>query len=130
MRYKHAGTDDTLFDGTLLESQEGDGRVGGVYRETSGHDGKRSAEGVREDIQREIKYFLKKITNEAVPETKKKTLFVVSAFIGNEGYKRGASQLINTISSPDATSEIGSVVTPNKSIPQTSSKSNPSAKKT
>ena len=59
VRYKYAGTDDTVFDGALLESQEGDGRAGGVHRETSGHDGKRSAEGVREDIRREIKYSLK-----------------------------------------------------------------------
>lgn len=56
---------------------------------------------------------------QAVPNTKKKTLYIVSAFIGLQGYKNGASQLINTSKGPNATAKTGSVVTPNSSIPKT-----------
>lgn len=45
---------------------------------------------------------------QAVPDTKAKTLYVVTAFIGNSGYKKEASQLINA-KSPDATAKTGSV---------------------
>lgn len=41
-----------------------------------------------------------------------------------KGYKIGTSQLINTNKGPDATSELGSVVVPNNSIPQNSENSN------
>ncbi len=61
---------------------------------------------------------------QAVADTKKKTLYIVSAFIGEKGYKKGTSQLINTNKGPDATSELGSVVVPNSSIPQNSENSN------
>ena len=47
---------------------------------------------------------------QAVPETKTKTLFIVTAFIGKSGYKKEVSQLINA-KSPDATSEFGSATT-------------------
>lgn len=47
---------------------------------------------------------------QAIPDTKAKTLYVVSAFIGEKGYKKEASQLINA-KSPDATAKSGSVVT-------------------
>ena len=53
---------------------------------------------------------------QAVPYTKKKTLYVVSAFIGVHGYKNGVSQLINTSKGPNATAKTGSVVTPKISI--------------
>lgn len=51
-----------------------------------------------------------------MPDTKAKTLYVVSAFIGKSGYKKETSQLINA-KSPDATSENDSVVVSNNSIP-------------
>ncbi len=44
----------------------------------------------------------------AVPESKAKTLFIISSFIGN---KERASQLIKSVSSPDATSESATVNT-------------------
>lgn len=53
---------------------------------------------------------------QAVPVAKKKTLFIVSAFIGPHGYKKGASQLINTSRGPNVTAKTGSVVTPNNII--------------
>ena len=53
---------------------------------------------------------------QAVPYTKKKTLYVVSAFIGVHGYKNGVSQLINTSKDPNATAKTGSVVTSKISI--------------
>lgn len=52
---------------------------------------------------------------QAVPEAKKKTLFIVTAFIGQKGYKKEASQLINALS-PDATSEFGSATTSNDTV--------------
>ena len=57
---------------------------------------------------------------QATPDTKAKTLFVVTAFIGKSGYKnkKEAPQLANT-QSPGVTSEIDSVVTSNNNIPQT-----------
>lgn len=53
---------------------------------------------------------------QAVPDTKAKTLYVVSAFIGPEGYKKEASQLINA-KGPDATANTDSVVASKNSIP-------------
>ena len=44
---------------------------------------------------------------QAVPDTKAKTLFIVSAFIGKKGYKKEASQLINA-KNLDATAKTGS----------------------
>lgn len=52
---------------------------------------------------------------QAVPETKKRTLYVVTAFIGKKGYKKEASQLINA-KSLDVTAKTGSVVTSNNII--------------
>ena len=66
---------------------------------------------------------------QAVPDTKKKTLYIVSAFIGNPGYKKGTSQLIDASKSPNATSKNGFVVVPNNSIPDSAEKSNPSDEK-
>lgn len=45
---------------------------------------------------------------QAVPDTKAKTLYIVTAFIGNSGYKKEAPQLINA-NGPDATAKTGSV---------------------
>lgn len=56
---------------------------------------------------------------QAVPDTKAKTLYVVTAFIGKEGYKKEAPQLINA-ESLDATSENGSANTSIGSISQPS----------
>ncbi len=47
---------------------------------------------------------------QAVPDTKAKTLYIVTAFIGKEGYKKEAPQLINA-KSLDATAKTGSVDT-------------------
>lgn len=44
---------------------------------------------------------------QAVPDTKAKTLYIVTAFIGKSGYKKEASQLINAKSS-DVTAKTGS----------------------
>ena len=44
---------------------------------------------------------------QAIPDTKAKTLYIVTAFIGKKGYKKEAPQLTNA-KSLDATSEIGS----------------------
>lgn len=62
---------------------------------------------------------------QAVADTKAKTLFVVSAFIGKPGYKnkQGAAQLINA-KSPDATPKSGSVVAPDNSISETAANVN------
>lgn len=57
---------------------------------------------------------------QAVPDTKAKTLFVVTAFIGDPGYseqKKEASQLINA-KRPDATPKSGSVVTSDNKLAQ------------
>ncbi len=57
---------------------------------------------------------------QAVPDTKAKTLYIVTAFIGKKGYKKEASQLINA-KSPDATPPNGSAITSsNDSIAQES----------
>ena len=53
---------------------------------------------------------------QAVPDTKAKTLYIVSAFIGESGYKKEASQLINASNGPDATAKTGSVVASKNSI--------------
>ena len=60
---------------------------------------------------------------QTVADTNKKTLFIVSAFIGEKGYKKGTSQLIDA-KSPNATSASGSVVIPNGSISQPAEKIN------
>lgn len=54
---------------------------------------------------------------QAVPDTKAKTLYVVTAFIGKPGYKKEASQLINE-KNLDATSKNGSVNASKSSISQ------------
>lgn len=54
---------------------------------------------------------------QAVPVTKAKKVFVVSAFIGEQGYKKEVSQLINA-NSPDATTEYGSATLSNSSVTQ------------
>lgn len=46
---------------------------------------------------------------QAVPDTNKKTLYIVSAFIGKSGYKKEASQLTD-VNSPSATSGNGSAI--------------------
>ena len=65
---------------------------------------------------------------QAVPVANKKTLYVVSAFIGKSGYKKGTSQLIDA-KGLNATAEHGSVVIPNNIIPQKSDLSTESEKK-
>lgn len=55
---------------------------------------------------------------QAVPNTKAKTLYIVTAFIGKKGYKKEASQLIDA-KSPDATAKTGSADTSVHSISQT-----------
>ena len=65
---------------------------------------------------------------QAIPDTKAKTLYIVSAFKGQKGYKKGASQLINAPMSPNATSQAGSVVVPNNRISNPDEKINPSDK--
>ena len=54
---------------------------------------------------------------QAVPNTKAKTLYVVTAFIGKEGYKKEAPQLIN-VEHLDATPDNGSANTSVNSIAQ------------
>ena len=54
---------------------------------------------------------------QAVPDTKAKTLYVVTAFIGQKGYKKGASQLTNE-NNPGPTSKIEIANTPIDSISQ------------
>ena len=56
---------------------------------------------------------------QAVPDTKAKTLFVVSAFIGDQCYlgtKKGTSQL-NDAKAPPRTSKNDFVIVPNNMIP-------------
>lgn len=62
---------------------------------------------------------------QATPDTKAKTLYVVTAFIGKSGYKNKmeAPQLANE-KNLGVTSEIGSTVTSNNSISQSTEKSN------
>lgn len=54
---------------------------------------------------------------QAVPVTKAKKLFVGTAFIREQGYKKEASQLINA-NSPDATTEYGSAILSNNTVTQ------------
>ena len=54
---------------------------------------------------------------QAVPDTKAKTLYIVTAFIGKKGYKKEVSQLINA-NSLDATAKTGSATTSVNSISQ------------
>lgn len=61
-------------------------------------------------------------------EAKKKTLYIVSAFIGQSGYKKGTSQLIDA-KNLNATAEHGSVVVPNNRISHSAEKSTENAKK-
>ncbi len=56
---------------------------------------------------------------QAVPDTKAKTLYIVTAFIGKKGYKKEASQLINA-SSLDVTAKTGSAETSTNKISQNS----------
>ena len=56
---------------------------------------------------------------QAVPDTKAKTLYIVTAFIGKKGYKKEASQLINA-KSLDATAKTGSASASANMIPQES----------
>ena len=65
---------------------------------------------------------------QAVPDTKAKTLYIVTAFIGKSRYKKEVSQLINA-KSPDATSEIGSATTSGSIISQTDEFVKPSEEK-
>ncbi len=60
---------------------------------------------------------------QAVPDTKAKTLYVVSAFIGKSGYKKEASQLINA-KGPDATAKTGSASASTDIISEKSQKDN------
>ena len=65
---------------------------------------------------------------QAVPDTKAKTLFIVTSFIGKQGYKKEVSQFINA-KSLDVTSEI-EIATPSISIiPSTDEKINTSDEK-
>ena len=66
---------------------------------------------------------------QATPDTKAKTLYVVTAFIGKSGYKnkKEAPQLAN-VKNLGVTSEIGSVVTSNDSISQPAEKVNDKSK--
>lgn len=59
---------------------------------------------------------------QAVPETKRKTLFIVSAYIGEKGQKKEAPRLINA-NSPDATSTTVASATSKDNIPQNPKKS-------
>jgi len=60
---------------------------------------------------------------QAIADTKAKTLYIVSAFIGKKEYKKGTSQLIDA-KSPDVTAKSGSVVVPKNSISDSDPKSN------
>ena len=62
---------------------------------------------------------------EAVPESKAKTLYVVTAFIGKHGYKKGTQQLIDA-KSPNATPKVGSAEVPIIIIDDTGKSVNPS----
>ena len=56
---------------------------------------------------------------QAVPDTKAKTLYIVTAFIGKKGYKKEVSQLINA-NSLDVTAKTGSATTSDGIISQDS----------
>ena len=58
---------------------------------------------------------------EALPQTKKKTLYIVTAFISKSGYKNRASQSTNA-HSPDATPEAKSVNALKERVPHTEDK--------
>ena len=60
---------------------------------------------------------------QAVPDTKAKTLYIVTAFIGKKGYKKEGSQLINA-KSPDVTAKTGSADSSIEIIPQNSNSVN------
>jgi hypothetical protein len=59
---------------------------------------------------------------EAVPDTKAKQIYIVSAYIGTPSNKIGVTQL-NNAKSPAATSESATVITPENSISQNDEKS-------
>ncbi|MBR2019602.1 MAG: hypothetical protein IKA05_04315 [Clostridia bacterium] len=65
---------------------------------------------------------------QAIPNTKAKTLFVVTAFIGKKGYKKRTSQLIDGEAS-NATVKPGSVMVPKNSIPEKSENVNRKSEK-
>ena len=65
---------------------------------------------------------------QAVPDTKSKTLYIVSSFIGKQGYKKEVSQLIDE-NFPNATSETGSATPSVNIIPPTDEKINTSDEK-
>lgn len=54
---------------------------------------------------------------QAIPDTKAKTLYIVTAFIGKKGYKKEVSQFID-VKNPDATPESEIADTSNRSISQ------------
>lgn len=56
---------------------------------------------------------------QAVPDTKAKTLYIVTAFIGKEGYKKEAPQLINA-TSLDVTAKTGSADASTNTVSQSS----------
>ena len=69
---------------------------------------------------------------QAVPDTQAKTLFIVSAFIGDQGYsgkiKKGTSQL-NDASAPPRTSKTDFVIVPTNRIHQNEPEVNTSEEK-
>ncbi len=54
---------------------------------------------------------------QAVADTKKKTLYIITAFIGEGGYKTGTLQIDDALS-PDETSKNAATVVPKNSVPQ------------
>jgi len=61
---------------------------------------------------------------QAVPDTKAKTLYIVSAFIGNPGYKKETSQLTDAHNVPSVTSNDGSAIVSDKIVSQSTEKVN------
>ena len=52
---------------------------------------------------------------QAITDSKKKTLYIVSAFIGKSGYKKGGTQVVDALR-PGETSKNATAVTPSKSV--------------
>ena len=67
---------------------------------------------------------------QAVPDTKSKTLYIVSAFIGKPGYKKETSQLTDAHNVPSVTSNDGSAIVSKNSISNFEKKSNSKSEKT
>ena len=65
---------------------------------------------------------------EAVPDNARRTLYIVSAFIGSKGYKKGAMQFTDA-NGPGATSINAAAFAPKHSIQQDTKKSNSSENK-